>query len=40
VCFIHASRKASPKASLYDVPRAYLTSGEPIHAGNDAAYRP
>jgi MoaA/NifB/PqqE/SkfB family radical SAM enzyme len=39
VCFIHASRKASPKASLYDVPRAYLTSGEPIHAGNDAAYR-
>ncbi len=25
VCFIHASLKASPKASLYDVARAYLS---------------
>ena len=24
VCFIHASLKASPKARLIDVPRAYL----------------
>jgi len=27
VCFIHASLKASPKALLWDVPRAYLASG-------------
>jgi MoaA/NifB/PqqE/SkfB family radical SAM enzyme len=27
VCFIHASAKASPKAKLVDVPRAYLAQG-------------
>jgi hypothetical protein len=31
--------KASPKASLYHVPRAYLTSGEPPHAGSHATHR-
>jgi Fe-coproporphyrin III synthase len=29
VCFIHASLKASPKAMLYDVPRAYIQRKDP-----------
>lgn len=29
VCFIHASLKASPKAMLYDVPRAYFQRKDP-----------
>lgn len=35
VCFIHASLKASPKAMIWDVPRAYLNqreSKDQIHA--------
>ncbi len=39
VCFIHASLKASPKAMLYDVPRAYLNSGGPLHGGSHAPHR-
>jgi MoaA/NifB/PqqE/SkfB family radical SAM enzyme len=37
VCFIHASLKASPKAILYDVPRAYLNSrGDGNHSSRRA----
>jgi MoaA/NifB/PqqE/SkfB family radical SAM enzyme len=39
VCFIHASLKASPKAMLYDVPRAYLNSGGSLHGGSHAPHR-
>jgi MoaA/NifB/PqqE/SkfB family radical SAM enzyme len=39
VCFIHASLKASAKAMLYDVPRAYLKSGELPHAETHAQNR-
>ncbi len=39
VCFIHASLKASPKANLYDVPRAFLTSGEPLDDRSHATHR-
>jgi MoaA/NifB/PqqE/SkfB family radical SAM enzyme len=39
VCFIHASLKASRKAMLYDVPRAYLKSGDLLHAETHASHR-